>query len=440
MTHLALMMLAACAPPPSPAEVDSSPDVTVEPEESPPLETHDTAVPPEFGGWMLISELTTDTTLRDAHGTVVHHWEHTHPTATSVYLLPNGDILRAANPDTAELRFPRWSRAPGGAGGRLERWSWGGALRWSFELFSDKERLHHDITPLPNGNVLAILWEHRTTEEAVAAGRDPATIDADGIWTDSIVEIRPSGSDEGEVVWRWNAWDHIGAGPRQLNIQSGSMLPDWSHANGIRYNAELDQIILSVRGFSEIWVLDHSTTTEEAATANGGLRGHGGELLYRWGNPQMYGAGGPEDQVLWWQHDPRWVTESSLGAGNFTVFNNGAMFGVEQSGFVEWTPPLEKDGNYTLVDGRFLPDQPARAWVAPEAENFFNPFMSGAIKLKDGNMLLTGALTHSLIEVDPAGEVVSRFAPYEGLAEFERAFFKTELYDLDYPGVLDRLE
>ena len=40
---------------------------------------------------------------------------------------------------------------------------------------------------------------------------------------------------------------------------------DWLHANSIDYNAELDQIILSIPGFNEIWVIDHSTSMAEAA-------------------------------------------------------------------------------------------------------------------------------------------------------------------------------
>ena len=50
---------------------------------------------------------------------------------------------------------------------------------------------------------------------------------------------------------------------------------DWHHANGIDYNPDLDQIILSVRHVSELWVIDHSTTTAEAAGHSGGNGGRG---------------------------------------------------------------------------------------------------------------------------------------------------------------------
>ncbi len=97
---------------------------------------------------------------------------------------------------------------------------------------------------------------------------------------------------------------------------------DLMHSNAIAYNAELDQIVLSGRFFSEIWIIDHGTTTEEARGHTGGRWGQGGDLLYRWGKPDVYGRGSEGDQTLFGQHDIRWVPEGMPGAGNLTVFNN----------------------------------------------------------------------------------------------------------------------
>ena len=51
---------------------------------------------------------------------------------------------------------------------------------------------------------------------------------------------------------------------------------DLFHTNAIAYNADLDQIALSVRQYNEIWIIDHSTTSEEAAGSSGGRWGRGG--------------------------------------------------------------------------------------------------------------------------------------------------------------------
>ena len=51
-----------------------------------------------------------------------------------------------------------------------------------------------------------------------------------------------------------------------MNYGAGKKgIADWIHVNSVDYNPEFDQIILGVDGFIEIWVIEHQTTTEEAA-------------------------------------------------------------------------------------------------------------------------------------------------------------------------------
>ena len=71
---------------------------------------------------------------------------------------------------------------------------------------------------------------------------------------------------------------------------------DWTHVNAVDYNASLDQIIISARHLSEVYIIDHSTTTAEAAGHTGGNANMGGDFLWRWGNPQIYRQGGPSNQ------------------------------------------------------------------------------------------------------------------------------------------------
>ena len=123
--------------------------------------------------------------------------------------------------------------------------------------------------------------------------------------------------------------------------------------NAIDYNPTLDQIVMSVRGNSELWVVDHSTTTAESASHSGGLRGKGGDLIYRWGNPLTYGAGTVSNQKYFEQHDVEWIKPDCPGAGNIMCFNNGVN--RNYSTIDEITPPVDADGNYTISTASLYP-------------------------------------------------------------------------------------
>ena len=111
----------------------------------------------------------------------------------------------------------------------------------------------------------------------------------------------------------------INFGDAGANQGPGGANADWMHLNAIDYNAELDQIVISSRHHGEIYIIDHSTTTEEATGHTGGNFGRG-EFLYRWGNPRAYDRGSTSDQ----NHSPHgvnWIQKLSR-AGNLIIFNN----------------------------------------------------------------------------------------------------------------------
>ena len=218
---------------------------------------------------------------------------------------------------------------------------------------------------MPNGNVLLIAWESKSRVEAIAAGRDPEKLTDEFLWPETIIEIQPDGKTGGKAVWSWKLWDHLVQSydrskanfgnpadhPERVDlnyIRRGNA--DWIHMNSVDYNAELDQIVLSARWFDEIWIIDHGTSTKEAAGHSGGRRGKGGDLLYRWGNPYAYSAGLPEQRVLFAQHDARWIGAGLPGAGNLLLFNNGTERDDSRaySSVDELVPPLLEDGTYRL--------------------------------------------------------------------------------------------
>lgn len=379
-------------------------------------------------GYTLFSPIPSNTTyLIDHEGRAVHQWTSPgeHRPALSAYLLPDGDLLRTAN--NAAQSVGNFSG--GGTSGKVERIAWDGTLEWSWTYDSEQYITHHDIEPMPNGNILMIAWEEKTEEEALQAGRNPAIAsDSPGgqnnVWPDHIIEVKPLGTDDAEIVWRWHAWDHLiqdydpamdnygvvkdHPGKLDLNYVGGTGnaagRADWMHCNGIDYNPQLDQIALSCRSMNEIYIIDHSTTTEEAAGSTGGNAGKGGDILYRWGNPQVYDKGLSSDQQLFAQHDVQWIEEGHPEAGNLIVFNNGnGRFPAYSS--VDIIRPTVDNGSYVLEDnGTFGPNLPGWSWDQGEA--MYSGFISGAQALANGNVLVTHGTRGTLYEVNRNGDIV----------------------------------
>ena len=212
---------------------------------------------------------------------------------------------------------------------------------------------------------------------------------------------------------------------------------DWLHTNGIDYNPALDQIALSVRRYDEVWIIDHGTTTAEAA-------GPQGDLLYRWGNPFAYRMGLWEERQLLGQHHVQWIPEGYLGAGNLIVFNNGAR-PREHSSVDEWWAPRDASGRYSREEDRpWGPERPDWTYVAEEPEDFYSAFISGAQRLPNGNTLICAGAQGWVFEVTPGGETVwdwkSPYGPEPGeeeedMREMPTALFRATRFAADHPGI-----
>ena len=370
-----------------------------------------------FNGYTLFAPMNySHTYLIDNCGYVVNEWQSNYNPGLSAYLLPDGSLLRT-------IRINNSMFIAGGSGGGAEIYDWDGNLQWQYFYSQDSVyHHHHDIEYLPNGNILFIAWEYKTVEEAIDAGRNPVLLGL-SFWPDKIVEVTPTGPNSGEVVWEWHAFDHliqdfdstkanygvVAEHPELIDINYyAGVSPDWLHTNGVDYNAELDQIILSVRNHNELWVIDHSTTTEEAAGHTGGNSGKGGDLLYRWGNPQAYDRGTSADRVFYGQHDANWIPEGYPGAGDIMIFNNGRGLSTNIHSSVDViTPPVDGVGNYMMTDGEaFGPATLTWTYESPNLMDFYSPNISGAHRLPNGNTLICEGAWGHLFEVNQAGEVV----------------------------------
>lgn len=383
----------------------------------------------------------TSTYLMTLDGQRVHEWTTGHAPGYSVYLLPNGDLMRATSLPERPL-----SALLGSNGGRVEMLDWNSGVVWRYDYATTSGQQHHDVFYMPtNGHVLLLAWEVRTAAEAIAAGRDPATLPPSGeLWVDKVVEVDPATN---QIVWEWRTWDHLlpaGAAPADhpglvdLNyVAPGTDLVDWTHANAVFYDEPLDQVMVSVRNFSELWVIDHSTTTAEAAGHTGGRLGRGGDLVYRWGNPRAYGLEAP--QQLYGQHNSHWIPAGLPGATNILVFDNGDANARPYSRVVELVPPVQSDGSYTYDAATgYGPSAPAWQYVATPAESVFAPIISGAQRLASGNTLVTVGTEGRFLEVTAAGETAWSYVVTDTAEGTGHFVFRATRYEPGYQGLSGR--
>lgn len=354
------------------------------------------------------------TYLIDRNGVINHTWSSSYQPFTSAYWLGNGTILR-----------PICS-----GGGGVQKILWDEALAWDYRYTAAGCTCHHDIKYLPNGDVLMIVWVTKTRNEAIAAGRNPSTIQGNTFTPDKIIEVKPTGQTSGDIVWEWNVWDHliqdydpskanygvVGDHPELIDINFGDSFDfDWLHTNSLDYNSTFDQILVDIHDFDEVWVIDHSTTTEEAAGHIGGYYGHGGDLLYRWGNPQAYDAGTSSDQKLFGQHDATWISPGYPGEGDILLFNNGYNRpGEKYSSVVEFVPPIDSNGVYYLEPGSaYGPEDFIWNYTAYPPTTFYSNVFGGAQRLKDGDTLICDGIPGKFFEVTPDGTTVWQYTnPY----------------------------
>ncbi len=363
--------------------------------------------------------------LLDNCGEVVHSWESDadRRPGNMAYLREDGRIVMTSR-DRTVANDPIWA---GGGGATIEIRDWDNNVEWSYTLNDSLRRLHHDIALIEKEdgfNVLAIAWEKKNLTEVIAVGRDTAVLEQAEMWPDYIFEINP---DTDEIVWEWHAWDHlvqdfddtkpnfgeIAEHPNRININydfSGTGDPDWMHSNALDYDPVNRHILLCVPTFHEVWVIDHTTTTEQAASDRGGFGGRGGDLLYRWGNPAAYNSGTAEDQRLFYPHDAHFIDDFidffDPNYGKIAVFNNrvGANFSTVNI----FNPNFDMyEGAFPFEAGKYLPNEFSRTEVHPiDSSLMWSTGLSSVQYLPNSNLLICVGRFGYTFELTPDGEIV----------------------------------
>jgi hypothetical protein len=322
--------------------------------------------------------------------------------------------------------------------------------------------------------VLVLAFELKSKAEAIAAGRDTAKLGQNKLWPEHLVEVDPTSD---SIVWEWHLWDHViqdfdsteenygvvGDHPELVDLNffllSGVKgKADWVHANGLDYNEDFDQIIISAHNFGEAWVIDHSTTTQEAAGHTGGQHNMGGDIIYRWGNPWAYRRGDSTSQQLFGQHNTQWIRDGLQGAGHMMAFDNGygRLGDKKYSRVVEWVPACDSTGYYPRPDSGkpFGPDSAYWIYQGNPDTTFYSRNGSGAQRLPNGNTLICEQRNGRFFEVAPDTQIVWTYVnptvdtmaynqgdtvPFDAKGEDRlNSAGRCPRYAPDYPGLMGR--
>ncbi len=337
--------------------------------------------------------------LLNKTGQIVHEWNFDKIIGHDLELLPNGKLLGIFETPEPDISI-------GGYGGIIRIINKDGSINWGFNYSSSNHIAHHDVEMLSNGNILLLAWERITVAQAQHAG---VNTDVD-IFPETLIEVDPKTN---KIVWEWHSFDHIvqdanpdistygviNENPQLININyHPSEDGDIMHGNGVTYDAVRDVIYLSVNGFSEVWVIDHSTTTQEAKTNTGGKYNKGGNLIYRFGNPEAYNN--PKGKRLFFKnHCPNLLKDNVPGVGNFMIYNNGVR--LKQSVVYEFEMPEP----FSLAPN--VDNEPQIVWSFTDPGLFYAN-LCGASRLKNGNTLICDA-DYGFWEVTSKGEVVWKY-------------------------------
>ncbi|MBN1576098.1 MAG: aryl-sulfate sulfotransferase [Chitinispirillaceae bacterium] len=429
------------------------------------------------------------TVLFDSTGSIAFQWDHkglpNRLDGYSCYLLKNGNLLRTAivPEDTV---IPEMAPRQG----IIEEIDREGKVVWRHTLADDTYMTHHDIKPmyLENGelHVLAVSFIVQTKEEMKATGVDTSLVKGivgesnQFMLSEKIIEIDPKAAGGPKIVWEWRMPDHViigdsaAAHPERFSGTITSALwgqyKQWVHLNGLDYHPKLDMILFSSRLFSELYIIDHGTTTQEASGNTEGKRGKGGDILYRWGKPSNYKASGATTiNVL---HCVNWIPEGYPGAGNIIFFHNNvggmmmappgagtgsgemsATAASSQSQVIEIKPPMDDNGNFIREAGKpFGPTQPT--WIYAPTKNFSSFAMSSAFRLENGHTLAHlsyasgtggGMGKGVLVEIDTNKQVVwtdtltlqGEAVEKKNTTKYNPA--KVMYYRKEYPGIVKLL-
>ncbi|PCI96335.1 MAG: hypothetical protein COB15_10700 [Flavobacteriales bacterium] len=363
--------------------------------------------------------------LIDKNGAIAHTWACAEEANYATLLKDNGNIIRGAVNQNNTFSAPT-------VAGIIQELDPSGNVVWQFDYYANNSHTsHHDITLMPSGNVLLTAYEIKSTSELSAAGFTQGFFPSEK-WPTHFVEVAQNGTG-GQIVWEWHMWDHmiqdtdagkpnfgiVANNPQLMDINVSTTAfgfsGDWFHVNGVDYNPTLDQIVFTSRYTNELYIIDHSTTTAEAASHTGGNAGMGGDFLYRWGNPSNYGSTSTQT-IPEAVHDPRWVKAGRPNAGYIQFFNNEGQSNGNSA--IDAINPPMSGSNYTS-NGPTTYDWRHNCLTSATGQSSHD-------RMSNGNTFVNVSNQY-MYEVDVSGTMIWQYSagPYKAFR-----------YECDHPGII----
>ena len=395
-----------------------------------------------------------DAYLIDNCGFLINSWDRNNRPGLSGYLTKTGLMLR-----TNKVNVPQYSQAS--TGGNLELVDWNNNTVWSSDFNTYNYIQHHDAVLMPNGNIIYIGWERISPDDQIDYGRRPSDVSFPNLWGEFVQEIKPIGSSDYEVVWEWHLQDHFvqdynsflptygvvkdEIGKVDINYLGPGAWDDddWWHCNALHYNEDLDQILVNSRNNNELWIIDHSTTTQQAQGSSGGNSGKGGELLFRWGNPQAYDRGSSSNLRMYGSHGHYWIPKGMPNEGKIMYFNNGDHRPQGYYSTIEMIDPPFENGQYQKnINDHYYPLEPEVVYKAPNPFDFVSTYLSNAQQLENGHVFINEGGNGRLFEIDNNDNIVWEYVnpvSYngpnpQGSFIFGNSIFRAYKYPPDYPA------
>ncbi len=348
------------------------------------------------------------TQLLDASNTAVKNWTSGGYTA---YLTNTGTLVGQTGNGTA---------AAAGFGSLVEKTdaSQGSTQKniWTTSGF------HHAHWIMPNGHWLGTVGVKINPKTVLANAGYTGTLTS--IWDEHIQEWDPVSK---TVVWEWKASDHTSGTnhPRKFNSNTLFKSNDPIHINSVVYDSARDLVVMSSHYMNEVLVVDHSTTTAQAATSTGGKYGKGGDLLFRWGSSKNYGAAGAAMSNV--VHGGGVIQGGLPGAGNFSLFGNSDNT-VKHSRWYEIKGQESDTGWVIGSNGEFVADL-VFDWYSTTGTYESSGHYGFGQRLPNGNTFLTFTGSKKLVEVDASKNILRTISVTSNVI---RSFF----YPMGHPALV----